>query len=42
MGRKTLRIAVSPGDGMMPEGLRVLEAAARRFGIGLQFTPIEW
>ena len=26
----------------MPEGLRVLEAAARRFDIDLKFTPIEW
>jgi len=36
----THRIAVIPGDGIgkevMPEGLRVLEAAARKFGIGLQ------
>ena len=41
-----LKIAVIPGDGIgkevMPEGLRVLEAAARRFDIGLDFTPIEW
>jgi len=43
---KTYRIAVIPGDGIgkevMPEGLRVLEAAARRFGIHFEFTPIEW
>ena len=43
---RTFRIAVIPGDGIgkevMPEGLRVLEAAARRFGIGLQFEHIEW
>ncbi|NLC21364.1 MAG: tartrate dehydrogenase, partial [Halomonadaceae bacterium] len=35
----TQRIAVIPGDGIgnevMPEGLRVLEAAARRFDIDL-------
>ncbi|HEY0877937.1 MAG TPA: tartrate dehydrogenase, partial [Zeimonas sp.] len=35
------RIAVLPGDGIgkevVPEGLRVLEAAAKRFGIALQF-----
>ena len=41
-----LKIAVIPGDGIgkevMPEGLRVLEAAARRFGIGFELTPIEW
>ena len=46
MGQKTFRIAVIPGDGIgkevMPEGLRVLEAAARRFGIGLQLTHIAW
>jgi tartrate dehydrogenase/decarboxylase/D-malate dehydrogenase len=43
---RQLKIAVIPGDGIgrevMPEGLRVLEAAARRFDIGLAFTPIEW
>ena len=42
----TYKIAVIPGDGIgkevMPEGLRVLEAAAKRFGIALEFTPIEW
>ncbi len=41
-----LKIAVIPGDGIgqevMPEGLRVLEVAARRFGLDLQFTPIDW
>ena len=43
---KTFRIAVIPGDGIgkevAPEGVRVLEAAARRFGIALEFTEIEW
>jgi tartrate dehydrogenase/decarboxylase / D-malate dehydrogenase len=42
----TLKIAIIPGDGIgkevMPEGRRVLEAAARRFGFQLQTTPIEW
>ncbi|MCR6633200.1 MAG: tartrate dehydrogenase [Magnetospirillum sp.] len=42
----THRIAVIPGDGIgketVPEGLRVLDAAARRFGIGFQWDPIEW
>ena len=42
----THKIAVIPGDGIgkevMPEGLRVLDAAARRFGIGLAYTPIDW
>ena len=37
----THRIAVIPGDGIgpevMPEGLRVLEAAGKRFGIGFHF-----
>lgn len=40
------RIAVLPGDGIgkevMPEGLRVLKAAAQHFDIGLDFTSIEW
>ena len=40
------RIAVIPGDGIgrevMPEGLRVLGAAAGRFGIGLEFTHFDW
>ena len=40
------KIAVIPGDGIgkevMPEGLRVLEAAGRRFGIELGFTSFDW
>ncbi len=40
------RIAAIPGDGIgqevMPEGLRVLQAAAARFAIPLQITPIAW
>jgi len=40
------RIAFLPGDGIgkevMPEGLRVLEAAARRFGIELDFVHFDW
>ncbi|GAA0765425.1 tartrate dehydrogenase [Ideonella azotifigens] len=43
---KPLKIASIPGDGIgqevMPEGLRVLHAAAERFGIALDITPIEW
>ncbi len=43
---KTHRIAVIAGDGIgqevMPEGIRVLEAAARRFGIGLQFDHFDF
>jgi len=42
----THRIAVIPGDGIgkevMPEGLRVLEAAAQRFDIGLELQHIDW
>lgn len=42
----THRIAVIPGDGIgtevMPEGLRVLDAAARRFGIGLQCDEFDF
>jgi len=40
------RIAVIAGDGIgqevMPEGLRVLAVAARKFAIGLEFTTFEW
>ena len=40
------RIAVIPGDGIgrevMPEGLRVLEAAAQRFELQLEYRHIEW
>ena len=40
------RIAVIPGDGIgkevVPEGLRVLEAASARFGIDLDFTQFDW
>ncbi len=43
---RNYRIAVIPGDGIgvevMPEGLRVLDAACRRFGIGIDYRPIEW
>ena len=35
------RIAVLPGDGIgrevMPEGMRVVEAAAKKFGLALEF-----
>ncbi|HSW06706.1 tartrate dehydrogenase [Aquabacterium sp.] len=43
---KTFKIAAIPGDGIgkevMPEGLRVLRAAAKRFNIALEVTDIEW
>jgi len=43
---KTYRIAVIPGDGIgkeiMPEGLRSVQKAADKFGISLDFIPINW
>ena len=40
------QIAVIAGDGIgqevMPEGLRVLQAAARRFDIALEFSHFDW
>jgi tartrate dehydrogenase/decarboxylase / D-malate dehydrogenase len=43
---KTYKIAAIAGDGIgkevMPEGLRVLRAAAQRFGIALEFHDIPW
>ncbi len=43
---KAHAIAVIPGDGIgkevMPEAIRVIEVAARRFGFALELTPIEW
>jgi tartrate dehydrogenase/decarboxylase/D-malate dehydrogenase len=43
---QTFRIALIPGDGIgkevAPEGVRVVEAAARRYGLSLDFTPIDW
>jgi tartrate dehydrogenase/decarboxylase / D-malate dehydrogenase len=42
----THRIAVMPGDGIgkevVPEGVRVLEAAAKRFGIELTMQHFDW
>ena len=42
----TFRIAAIPGDGIgkevMPEGLRVLRSAAKRFGFTLDIRPVEW
>jgi tartrate dehydrogenase/decarboxylase/D-malate dehydrogenase len=42
----THRIAVLPGDGIgkevMPEGVRVVEAAARKFDVRLEFTSYDW
>jgi tartrate dehydrogenase/decarboxylase/D-malate dehydrogenase len=46
MALRTYKIAAIPGDGIgkevMPEGVRVLQAAARRFGFALELTPIDW
>lgn len=43
---RTHRIAVIPGDGIgketTPEGLRVLDAAATRFGFDLKLTHYDW
>jgi len=43
---KTYKIAAIAGDGIgkevMPEGLRTLQAAAKRFGFGLDITHIDW
>jgi tartrate dehydrogenase/decarboxylase/D-malate dehydrogenase len=40
------KIAVMPGDGIglevMPEGVRVLEAAAARFGLALELVHFDW
>ena len=40
------RIAVIPGDGIgkevVPEGVRVLEAAGRRFGFEFEWTTFDW
>ena len=42
----TFRIAAIPSDGIgkevMPEGLRVLNAAAQRFGFALEIRAVEW
>jgi tartrate dehydrogenase/decarboxylase/D-malate dehydrogenase len=43
---KVHKIAVLAGDGIgkevMPEGIRAVEAAARRFNIGIEWTTFEW
>jgi isocitrate/isopropylmalate dehydrogenase len=40
------KIALIPGDGIgkevLPEGVRVLEAAGRRFNFELEFTDFDW
>jgi tartrate dehydrogenase/decarboxylase / D-malate dehydrogenase len=46
MSEHVYKVAVIPGDGIgrevMPEGLRVLDAVAQRFGLRFDLTPIEW
>ena len=43
---KDYKIAVIAGDGIgkevVPEGIRVLEAAARKFGIGFTWDEKPW
>ncbi|HEY6368715.1 MAG TPA: isocitrate/isopropylmalate family dehydrogenase, partial [Candidatus Binatia bacterium] len=43
---KTYRIAVIPGDGIgkevVPEGMRVLEAAGRKFNIAFRWDEFPW
>jgi tartrate dehydrogenase/decarboxylase/D-malate dehydrogenase len=43
---KTYKIATIAGDGIgnevMPQGLQVLQAAARRFDLKLEFTAFDW
>ncbi len=42
----TIKIAVIPGDGIgkevMPEGMRVLEAAGRKHGINFEWKEFDW
>src|SRR5499427_3275138 len=44
--KNTLKIAVIPGDGIgnevIPEGLRVLEAAGRKFGLSFDLTHLDY
>src|ERR1700737_2491557 len=43
---KTFKVAVLAGDGIgkevVPEGIRVLEAAGQRFGFQLKWHPFDW
>ena len=43
---KNIKIALIPGDGIgkevMPEGVRVLEAAASKHGLKLEWTEFDW
>ena len=46
MGKKQYRIAVIPGDGIgkevVPEGLRVLEIAAKKHGVSVHFDHFDF
>src|SRR5258707_3104337 len=46
MSKKQYRIAVIPGDGIgkevVPEGLRVLEAAAKKYGVAVHFDHFDF
>ncbi|MFY7779878.1 MAG: isocitrate/isopropylmalate family dehydrogenase, partial [Tagaea sp.] len=46
MTKKTHKIAVIPGDGIgkevIPEGLRVLDAAAAKYGFALDCAHFDW
>jgi len=46
VGNKTYQIAVIPGDGtggeVVREGIKVLEAASRKFGFSMQFTHFDF
>jgi tartrate dehydrogenase/decarboxylase/D-malate dehydrogenase len=45
-GNRTYKIAVIPGDGIgkevVPEGVRVLDAAAKRYNFKLQFDEFDF
>jgi tartrate dehydrogenase/decarboxylase/D-malate dehydrogenase len=44
--KKSYKVAVIAGDGIglevVPEGIRVLEAAGRRFGFSLAWHQFDW
>ncbi len=46
MATNAYKIAVIPGDGIgkevVPEGLRVLDAVAAKFGLSFQYTHLDW
>ena len=43
---KNVKMALIPGDGIgkevIPEGVRVLEAAASKYGLKLEWTEFDW